>query len=134
MTTGPRFIALQTVDEPRGNLAVLEEGGQLPFPLRHVEWSYPSPGTHEHQGLACRHSEQVVVAVSGSFDAVVDDGTDRGVYAMNRPNRALYVPPGHWCELHNVSANAVRLVAASLDPTDDELAHDRDDYLQWLRP
>jgi hypothetical protein len=104
-----RVLTLPTVAEPRGSLAVIQPGEQLPFEIARLSWMYGRGGG----GCAFRKTHELLVALSGSFEVSVHDGSTRRSYLLNRANRALLVPPRHWRELGPFSTNAVALVVGS---------------------
>ena len=115
-----RIIELPVIRDPRGNLAFVEGDTHVPFALRRVFYVYDVPGGSSRAGHALRNCHQFIVAISGSFDVVLDNGTRRGRYHLNQANYGLHVPPLVWRELDNFSSNAVCLVLASeaYDPND----------------
>ena len=116
--------------DPRGNLTFLEGDRHLPFPIRRVFYLYDVPGGATRAGHALKTCHQFIVAMSGSFDAVVDDGQARERFTLNRSYYGLYLPPGIWRELENFSSGSVCLVLAS-EPYD-EAGYYRD-YDQFCR-
>lgn len=116
----PFLIHLPKFLDERGNLSFFENGAQLPFCIKRVHWIYDVPGGETRGGLAYKETEEFIVAMSGSFDVVLDDGTSRKVYPLNRSYIGLYVPKGCWRSLENFSTNAVAVIAASThyDPND----------------
>jgi hypothetical protein len=129
----PELFELPTIREPRGNLAVLE-GLDLPFAVGAVAWRYPAPGPARRDGHATVDAAELVVAVSGSFDAVLHDGFAESSFTLNRPNRVLYVPPRHWCELRNVSANAVVLLVSEGESDGSDAVASFEAFLGIVRP
>ncbi len=97
----------------RGNLTFLEGGRQVPFAIERVFYLYDVPGGQSRAGHALKDTEQLLVAVSGSFDVVLDDGANRTTITLNRPYVGLYVPSLIWRELENFSSGSVCLVLAS---------------------
>jgi dTDP-4-dehydrorhamnose 3,5-epimerase-like enzyme len=108
-----RIISLPKIADPRGNLTFIEGEGHVPFPIRRVYWIYDVPGGEMRGGHAYRTNSELIIAVSGSFDVVTDDGTDRETHSLNRSYYGLYIPAGHWRELVNFSTNSLCLVLAS---------------------
>ena len=85
----------------------------IPFEIKRVYYLYDVPGGESRAGHAHKTLQQIIIAVSGSFDVIIDDGKDTQTFHMNRPNRGLYVPPMMWRELNNFSSGSVCLVLAS---------------------
>ena len=107
------LIDLPKISDPRGNLTFIEEGRHFPFDIKRVYYLYDVPGGAERGGHAHRAMNQMIIAMSGSFDVVLDDGFSRQRYHMNRSYYGLYVSPMVWRELDNFSSGAVLLSLAS---------------------
>ena len=108
-----RNIDLPVVHDRRGNLTYIEGGRHIPFDIRRVYYLYDVPGGASRAGHGHRELEQVIVAMSGSFDVIVDDGRDRETFHLNRSYFGLYLPKMVWREVDNFSSGAVCLVMAS---------------------
>lgn len=108
-----RLIDLTKILDTRGNLSVIEECKDIPFKIKRAYWVYDVPGGEKRGGHAYRENDEFIVALSGSFDVVVDDGEKRKVYQLNRSYYGLYVPNGLWRELENFSTNSLALELAS---------------------
>src|SRR5437868_9576674 len=113
-----RLIVLPKIADPRGNLTFIESHRHIPFDIRRVYYLYDIPGGAERGGHAHRRLQQLLIAIAGSFDVVVDDGQKRQRYHLNRSYFGLYLPPMTWRELDNFSSGSVCLVLAS-DPYDE---------------
>jgi len=116
-----RLIELPRVADPRGNLTFVEGKSHIPFEIRRVFYLYDVPGGESRAGHANRELGQLIVAASGSFEVVLDDGVAHQRYTLNRSYFGLYVPGMIWRELVNFSSGSVCLVLASD-------AYDEDDY------
>ena len=125
--SGAKFVDLPVVSDVRGNLAVAENGA-LPFAVARVYWLYDVPSGSVRGGHAHRSNQQILVALSGSFDVVLDDGRMRTTTTLNRPDRGLYIPTGVWRELENFSAGAVCLALASEPYDESEYVRDYDAF------
>lgn len=125
-----KIIELVKIADPRGNLTFIEGNHHVPFEIRRVYYLYDVPGGAERGGHAHKNLHQLIVAMSGSFDVVLDDGEAKKRVHLNRSYFGLYVCPMIWRELDNFSSGAVCLVLASnvYDPDD----YFRD-YQQFLR-
>lgn len=110
---GCQLIDLPVVHDPRGNLTFIENGEHIPFAIKRVYYLYDVPGGAERGGHAHKALHQLVIAVSGSFDVHLDDGTNKTSFHLNRANFGLYVPPMMWREIDNFSGGSVCLVLAS---------------------
>ena len=108
-----RLINLPKIADVRGNLSVIEENNQVPFPIKRVFFLYDVPSGATRGGHALKVTEQVIIALSGSFDVVLDDGIIKKSFFLNRPHYGLYVHPGVWRELENFSSNSIALTLAS---------------------
>lgn len=108
-----RLIDLPRIGDPRGNLTFVEGGVHVPFQIARVYYLYDVPGGESRGGHAHKNLEQLIVAMSGSFDVVVDDGTRRKTFTLNRSYVGLYLPTLIWRELINFSSGAVCTVMAS---------------------
>ena len=109
-----RIIDLPRVTDPRGNLTFIEEDQHVPFPIRRVYYTYDVPGGGSRGGHAHRALESLIIAASGSFDVVIDDGLGiRERFFLNRSYRGLFGPRMHWREIENFSSSSVCLVLAS---------------------
>jgi dTDP-4-dehydrorhamnose 3,5-epimerase-like enzyme len=118
-----RIHELPKVHDPRGNLTFIESNRQIPFPIQRVYYLYDVPGGSERGGHAHLALHQFVIAMSGSFDLVLDDGFTRKRVHLNRPYNGLYIPPMTWRELDNFSSGSVCMVLASA-------VYDEADYLR----
>jgi len=114
----------------KGNLTVVENGITIPFNVKRVYYLYDVPGGESRGAHAHRELKQLVVAASGSFDVVLDDGNTKRTVILNRPYQGLLIVPGIWRELNNFSSGSVCLVLASL--LYDEADYIRD-YNEFLR-
>jgi len=108
-----RLIELPKIGDRRGNLSVIEEKNHIPFKVERTFWIYDVPGGESRGGHAYRSTEEFIVALSGSFDVVLDDGKERKTFSLNRSYYGLYVPKMMWREMTNFSTNSVALVLSS---------------------
>ena len=108
-----QLLDLPQIRDPRGNLTFIENGPHLPFEIRRVYYLYDVPGGAERGGHAHRHLHQCIIAISGSFDVHLDDGSIRRSYHLNRAHTGLYVCPMTWRAIDNFSGSSVCLVLAS---------------------
>ena len=123
----PRFL------DERGNLSFFENGIQIPFDIKRVHWIFDVPGGEERGGLAYKDTEEFVVAASGSFDVIVDDGVNRQTIPLNRSYKGVYIPKGMWRTIDNFSTNAVALIAVSTLYDPDDAIRDYGDFLNYSR-
>ena len=108
-----RIITLDKHPHVNGNLSVIEDFNEIPFKIRRTYYLYDIPGGESRGGHAHKQLYQLIVAISGSFDVTIDDGTDQFTYTLNRPYQGLLVVPGIWNRLHNFSSGSVCLVLNS---------------------
>lgn len=108
-----KVVNLPKILDARGNLSVIEEKKQIPFEIQRTYWIYDVPGGEVRGGHAYRENEEFIVALSGSFDVVLDDGRERKIFSINRSYYGLYIPKGIWRQMINFSTNSVALVLAS---------------------
>ncbi|WP_316817973.1 FdtA/QdtA family cupin domain-containing protein [Pedobacter nyackensis] len=118
-----RIIELPKIIDPRGNLSFLEGNSHAPFEIKRTYWIYDVPGGEERGGHSYINNQEFIVALSGSFDIVVDDGTEKKVFSLNRSYYGLYVPNGLWRGMENFSTNSLAFVVASED-------YDEKDYIR----
>ena len=131
--SNPEFIQLPKFLDERGNLSFFENGGQLPFIIKRVHWIYDVPGGETRGGLAYMETEEFIVAMSGSFDVVLDDGTGKQVFSLNRSYMGLCVPKGYWRSIENFSTNSVALIAASTHYNPNEAIRDYHEFLEYSK-
>jgi dTDP-4-dehydrorhamnose 3,5-epimerase-like enzyme len=117
---GANIIQLPKNLDRRGNLSVVEEITNIPFEIKRTYWIYDVPGGAVRGGHAYRNNEEFIVALSGSFDVVLDNGLSRTTYSLNRSYYGLYIPKGVWRQMVNFSTNSLALILASIpfDPSD----------------
>lgn len=107
------IIKLPKIIDCRGNLSIIEELKNIPFKIERTYWIYDVPGGEKRGGHAYKENQEFIVALSGSFDVILDDGTERKTFSLNRSYYGLYVPKGVWREMENFSTNSLALVLAS---------------------
>lgn len=108
------IINLPKFPDKRGNLSFAEEFKQVPFNIARSYWIYDVPGGVSRGGHAYKENQEFIIALSGSFDVVLDDGKNRKTFSLNRSYYGLYVPKGLWREMNNFSTNSLALVLASI--------------------
>jgi hypothetical protein len=127
-----RIIDLPRLLDHRGNLSVVEIGRPVPFIIRRVYWIYDVPGGETRGGHAYRTLKEFMIALSGSFDVILDDGEQRKVVSLNRSYFGLYVPKMIWRYLENFSTNAVCMILASLPYSEEDYIRDYKEYLSQI--
>lgn len=128
-----KIIELPKIIDERGNLSIIEECEQVPFEIARSYWIYDVPGGECRGGHAFRSTDELIVALSGSFDVIVDDGTERRTFSLNRSYYGLLVPHGIWREMENFSTNSLALVLSSTDYDPAEYVRDYQEFLAYKR-
>ncbi len=123
-----QLIDLPKIIDTRGNLTVVEQMRQIPFDIARVYWTYDIPGGGRRGGHAHRSCQEVVVAVSGSFDVQLYNGREWETYHLNHPYQGLYIGTSIWRTLEDFSSGAVCLVLASELFDEDEYIYDMDEF------
>ena len=124
-------IELNKVHNRSGNLTAIEDRMQVPFDVKRLYYLYDVPGGAERGGHAHKKLQQLIVAASGCFDVVLDDGKNRKVVELNRPYYGLLVVPGIWRELINFSSGAICLVLASEKYDAEDYIREYEEYLKY---
>ena len=124
-----KIIELPKVYDPRGNLTFIEGGSQIPFDIQRVYYLYDVPGGAERGAHAHRNLHQFIVAMSGSFDVVLNDGVESRRFHLNRSYFGLYVCPMMWRFLDNFSSGSVCMVLASWRYDESDYIRDYDQFL-----
>ena len=126
----PRLIDIPIAHDQRGNLSVVEGGELVPFDIKRVYYLYDVPGGTTRGGHAHRNLRQLIIAASGSFDVILDDGKKRSKYSLNRSYHGLYIPTMHWREIENFSSGAVCMVLASEHYDESDYIYDYEDFVK----
>jgi oxalate decarboxylase/phosphoglucose isomerase-like protein (cupin superfamily) len=120
-------IKLPKIEDFRGNLTFLEENNQVPFKIERVFWTYDVPGGEKRGGHAYKTQEEIIIALSGSFDVVITETNGaQKTYPLNRSYNAIYIPPHTWRHIENHSTNALSLHLSSRK-------FDADDYIRNIK-
>jgi dTDP-4-dehydrorhamnose 3,5-epimerase-like enzyme len=125
-----KLIQLPKLLDERGNLSFIEKGNDIDFDFKRVYWIYDVPGGEMRGSHAFREQEELIVALSGSFDIVLHDGITECHYSLNRSFIGLYVPKMYWRSMQNFSTNAVAMVLASTFYEEKDYIHDFETYLK----
>ncbi len=128
-----RIVELAKHFDPRGNLSVIEEYKDIPFKIQRTYWIYDVPGGEARGGHAYKENQEFIVALSGSFDVIIDDGVVKKTFNLNRSYYGLYVPKGVWREMVNFSTNSLALVMASTQYDKNDYIHNYHEYIEFLK-
>jgi hypothetical protein len=128
------LVELPLIPDQRGNLTFVEGGNHVPFKIARAYWSYDVPGGAHRGGHAYRELEELVIAVSGSFEVSIDDGIQRVTYTLNRGYVGLYIPRLTWRTLSHFSTNAVCLVLASAPYDESDYIRSYPEFLSLVAP
>ena len=126
-----KIIELPKFLDARGNLSFAEQLNHIPFEIKRTYWIYDVPGGEERGGHAFRQNQEFIVALSGAFDVVVDDGRNKKTFPLNRSYYGLYVPAGLWREINNFSTNSLALEFGSEHYDEADYIREYDEYLQF---
>lgn len=133
MIFAAKIIELPKFLDARGNLSFIEESSHIPFKIERAYWIYDVPGGEKRGGHAYKENEEFIVALSGSFDVVLDDGCERKTFSLNRSYYGLYVPKGMWREMENFSTNSLALVLSSTKFDKEDYIYDYDAFKSMIR-
>ena len=118
-----KIIQLPKILDDRGNLTFVEGNNHIPFEIKRTYWIYDVPGGEKRGGHAYKELYELIIALSGSFDVILDDGNKKQVFSLNRSYYGLFVPKMMWRSMENFSTNSLGLILASTD-------YDKDDYIR----
>lgn len=125
-----RIIELPKILDARGNLSFAQNNTHIPFEIKRTYWLYDVPGGENRGGHAYKETEEFVIALSGSFDVIVDDGKEKKIFHLNRSYYGLYIPKGMWREMDNFSTNSFALEFASTKYNPKDYIRDYHDFLK----
>lgn len=128
----PQIIKLVKISDPRGNLSVIEEKKDIPFKIERTYWIYDVPGGETRGGHAFKNTEELIIALSGSFDVIIDNGKEKKNINLNRSYYGLYVPKGLWREMENFSTNSLALVLSSTKYDANDYIRDYEEFKEFL--
>ena len=126
----PEIIQLPKILDDRGNLSFIEEGNHIPFKIERTYWIYDVPGGERRGGHAYSDLQEFIVALSGSFDVVLHDGTKELRFHLNRSYYGLYIPKMMWRELENFSTNSLALILADKKYSEEAYIRNFDEFVQ----
>lgn len=126
----PKIIELPKFLDARGNLSFAEQNNHIPFEIKRTYWIYDVPGGESRGGHAFRETEEFIIAISGGFDVIIDDGKELKTFTLNRSYYGLYIPKGVWREITNFSTNSLALEFASTVYNPDDYIRDYNEYIK----
>lgn len=129
----PKIIQLPKISDARGNLSVIEELKAIPFKIERTYWIYDVPGGEKRGGHAYKENQEFIVALSGSFDVVLDDGREKNTFQLNRSYYGLYVPKGYWREINNFSTNSLALILSSTKYNRSDYIYDYEEFKKFIQ-
>ncbi len=124
-------VQLPQVHTEGGNITAVNNLSEIPFETKRVYYLYDVPGGEARGGHGHKELQQLIVAASGSFDLIVDDGNIKRTFSLNRPNMGVYMPAGLWRELDNFSSGSICLVLASLEYSEEDYIRDYEEFKKF---
>ena len=125
-----KIIQLPKILDDRGNLSFVEQKNHVPFEIKRSYWIYDVPGGEARGGHSYKLNQELIIALSGSFDVILDDGETKNKFSLNRSYYGLYVPNGQWRQMENFSTNSLALVLAS---TEYDVQDYERDYTEFIK-
>jgi hypothetical protein len=132
MLEGVKIINLPKINDPRGNLSFFENDSQIPFKIKRTYWIYDIPTCEIRGSHAFKESIELIIALSGSFDVVINDGKHEKKFRLNSPYNALYVPNKLWRTLDNFSSNSLALVVSSILYNENDYIRDFNVFKKYI--
>jgi dTDP-4-dehydrorhamnose 3,5-epimerase-like enzyme len=126
-----KIIDLPKVLDDRGNLSFFQNMDQIPFEIKRIYWIYDVPGGEKRGGHAFKKQHEFIVAISGSFDVVLSDGTDEKVFPLNRSYHGVYIPNGIWRHIENFSTNSLALIVSDMAYNVGDYIRDFDEFKKY---
>lgn len=126
-------VELTKIHNRAGNITIIQNGEHQPFNVKRIYYLYDVPGGSERGGHAHKALHQLIVAASGSFDVIIDDGMNKKIVQLNRPYYGLLIVPGIWREIVNFSSGAICLVLASEKYVAEDYVRDYSEFLKYKR-
>lgn len=125
-----KIIELPKFTDPRGNLSFIEQNKHIPFEIKRTYWIYDVPGGEERGGHAFKENQEFIVALSGAFDVIVDDGENKKTFTLNRSYYGLFVPAGLWRTMENFSTNSLALEFGSEHYSEGDYIREYGDFIK----
>ena len=127
------ILTLPKITDQRGNLSFVESLNHIPFDIKRVYWIYDVPGGEKRGGHAFKEQQEVVIALSGSFDVIIDVGNDKQTFSLNRSYYGLFIPCKLWRQLENFSTNSLALVLSSTSFSEADYIRKHDEFLKFMK-
>lgn len=124
-----KIINLPKILDPRGNLSFIEEEKHIPFKIKRTYWIYDVPGGQMRGGHAFKEQQELIIALSGSFDVLVDDGKMKKTFSLNRSYYGLYIPATLWRHMENFSTNSLAMVLSSTEYSENDYIREYSDFI-----
>jgi hypothetical protein len=128
-----RVIKLSKIKDPRGNLSFIEEINHIPFEIQRTYWIYDVPGGEIRGGHAFKEQQEIIVALSGSFNVKLHDGDNGKHFFLNRSYYGLYVPAGIWRQMDDFSTNSVALVLSSTHYNKNDYIRKFEKFIEYIK-
>ena len=128
-----KIIELPKIADLRGNLTFIEENRHIPYDIKRVFFLYDVPGGERRAGHALKSCDQLIIAASGSFNVILDDGVGKQIFHLNRSYYGLHIPPLVWREIDNFSSGSVCMVLASEFYSEEDYYREYDEFLRAVR-
>jgi len=125
------IIHLPKIHNRSGNITIVENEATVPFDVKRIYYLYDVPGGETRGGHGHKELQQLIVAASGSFDLILDDGKYKKMVTLNRPDYGLYITPGIWRDIINFSSGSICLVLASMEYDPEEYLRDYQEFLEF---
>lgn len=127
----PTILDLPKIEDMRGNLSFIEEDIHIPFKIERVYWIYDVPGGQVRGGHAFKKQQEMIVALSGSFNVTVDDGSNKQIFSLNRSYYGLYIPARFWREMEDFSTNSLAVVMSSTSYEENDYIREYSQFLEF---
>lgn len=124
-------IELPKIVDPRGNLTFIEEENHIPFKIKRTYYIYDVPGGQMRGGHAFKNQKEFIIALSGSFNVIIDNGETKQIYTLNRSYYGIYIPNGLWREMSNFSTNSFALVLSSTMFSEADYIRDYSEFIKY---
>ena len=128
-----KIINLPKIEDPRGNLSFIEGENHIPFKIERTYWIYDVPGGQVRGGHAFKEQQEFIIALSGSFDVIVDNGETKETQSLNRSYYGLYIPKGYWRQMKNFSTNSLALVLASTSFNQNDYIRVYEEFIRYKK-